>query len=182
MVNDFHQAVLNGRLRLPYIRNVCLQAPYPPRTMKERRTEEGRCSTHSKPASPVKDASRFGFSKRHSRDCCRHRLQGGFSAPSQRIFCFLQAFCAGDGQRDGKVSTNAGKLTQAPGEVRGQSQRRHQGRDCGRTGNPVQGSSDGLDVLSTTSILDGLQLFDKVRTGRACAVDVHDDRERERGG
>jgi|SRR6267142_4233856 len=51
--------------------------------------------THSKPASPVNEASRLGFSKRHSRDCCRHRLQGGFSAPSHRIFCFLQAFCAG---------------------------------------------------------------------------------------
>jgi hypothetical protein len=61
------------------------------------------------------------------------------------------------------------------------------GRDCGRTGNPVQGGSDGLDVLSTTSILGGLQLFDnKVRTGRACAIDIHDDQrwngDRERGG
>jgi hypothetical protein len=50
------------------------------------------CSTHSKPASPVNVASLFGFSNRHSRDCCRHRLQGGLSAPSHRIFCFLQAF------------------------------------------------------------------------------------------
>src|SRR6266403_859921 len=48
------------------------------------------------------------------------------------------------------------------------------GRDgLGRTGDSVQGSSDGLDVLATTSILRGLELLDKVRT---CAIDdIHDD-------
>jgi hypothetical protein len=48
--------------------------------------------------------------------------------------------------------------------------------DLGRTGNSVQGSSDGLDVLPTTSILCGFQLLDKVRTGWTCAIDdIHDD-------
>jgi hypothetical protein len=52
--------------------------------------------------------------------------------------------------------------------------------DLRRTGNPVQGSSDGLDVLPTTSILCGLQLLDKVRTGRTCAIDnIHGDQRRE---
>ena len=51
-----------------------------------------RRRTHSSPASPVKLASLVGFSKRHSSPACRHRLQGGFSAPSQRIFCLRQAF------------------------------------------------------------------------------------------
>jgi hypothetical protein len=55
------------------------------------------------------------------------------------------------------------------------------GRDeLGRTGDSVQGSSDGLDVLATTSILRGLQLLDKVRTGWTCAIDdVHDDQRRK---
>lgn len=48
--------------------------------------------THSRPASPVRVGSREGFSKRHSKPACRQRRQGGFSAPSQRIFCFLHAF------------------------------------------------------------------------------------------
>lgn len=49
--------------------------------------------------------------------------------------------------------------------------------DLGRTGDSVQGSSDGLDVLSTTtSILCGFELLDKVRTGWTCAIDdIHDD-------
>lgn len=52
--------------------------------------------------------------------------------------------------------------------------------DLGRTGNSVQGSSDGLDVLPTTSVLCGFQLLDKVRTGRTCAIDdVHADERRE---
>jgi len=49
--------------------------------------------THSRPASPVRVASRDGFSNKHSRPVLRQRLQGGLSAPSHLIFCFLQAFC-----------------------------------------------------------------------------------------
>ncbi len=46
----------------------------------------------------------------------------------------------------------------------------------GRTGHSVQGTSDGLDVLSATSVLRGLELLDKVRTLWTCAVDdIHDD-------
>jgi len=62
-----------------------------------------------------------------------------------------------------------------------------QGReDLGRTGNSVQGSSDGLDVLSTASILRGFELLDIVRTGWTCAIDdIHDDQrwkgDRDRG-
>lgn len=48
--------------------------------------------THSKPASPVNVGSLEGFSNRHSNPACRHRRQGGLSAPSHRIFCFRQAF------------------------------------------------------------------------------------------
>lgn len=48
---------------------------------------------HSRPASPVSVASLDGFSKRHSRFVFRQRLQGGLSAPSHLIFCFLHAFC-----------------------------------------------------------------------------------------
>jgi hypothetical protein len=56
------------------------------------------------------------------------------------------------------------------------------GRDgLGRTGNPVQGSSDGLDVLSTPSVLHGLEFLDKVWTGWACAVEIHED-QRWNGG
>jgi hypothetical protein len=52
------------------------------------------------------------------------------------------------------------------------------GRDgLGRTGDSVQGSSDGLDVLPTTSIVRGFQLLDKVRTRGTCAIDhIHVDR------
>jgi len=45
------------------------------------------------------------------------------------------------------------------------------------TGNPVQGSFDWFDILSTraTSIFDGFQLLDELRTGRTSAVDeIHD--------
>ena len=63
-----------------------------------------------------------------------------------------------------------------------------QGReDLGRTGNSVQGSSDGLDVLSAASILRGFELLDIVRTGwTTCAIDdIHDDQrwkgDRDRG-
>jgi len=55
----------------------------------------------------------------------------------------------------------------------------------GRTGDPVQGSSDGLDILSTTSILGRFELVDKVRTGWTGAVDdIHDEQRRngDRGG
>lgn len=52
--------------------------------------------------------------------------------------------------------------------------------DLGRTGNSVQGSPDGFDVLPTTSILRGFQLLDKVRTRWTCAVDdIHDDQRWE---
>jgi hypothetical protein len=52
--------------------------------------------------------------------------------------------------------------------------------DVGRTGDSVQGSSDGLDVLPTTSILCGLQLLDKVGTGWTCAIDdIHCDQRRK---
>ena len=55
---------------------------------------------------------------------------------------------------------------------------RNKGRDClGRTWNPVQGSFDGFDVLSTraTSIFDSFELFDELRTEWTCAVDeIHD--------
>ena len=48
--------------------------------------------------------------------------------------------------------------------------------DLGRTGNSIQGSSDGLDVLPTTSIVCGLELLDIVRTGWTCAIDdIHSD-------
>ena len=50
------------------------------------------CGTHSKPASPVSVGSREGFSNKHSSPACLQRRQGGLSAPSQRIFCFLHAF------------------------------------------------------------------------------------------
>jgi hypothetical protein len=50
------------------------------------------------------------------------------------------------------------------------------GDGLGRTGDSVQGSSDGLDVLPTTSIVRGFQLLDKVRTGGTCAIDdIHVD-------
>jgi hypothetical protein len=48
--------------------------------------------TDSRPASPVSVASRDGFSNRHSSPVCLQRRHGGLSAPSHRIFCFLQAF------------------------------------------------------------------------------------------
>jgi hypothetical protein len=95
VVDDFDEGILDGSLGLSYIHDVGLQAPNPPSTMKDAREKRGGDKTHSKPASPVREASRLGFSKRHSRDCWRHRLQGGFSAPSHRIFCFLQAFYGG---------------------------------------------------------------------------------------
>jgi hypothetical protein len=50
------------------------------------------------------------------------------------------------------------------------------GEDLGLTGNSVQGSSDGLDVLPTASVLGRFELLDKVRSGWSCAIDdVHDD-------
>ena len=55
---------------------------------------------------------------------------------------------------------------------------RNKGKDSlGRTWNPVQGSFDGFDVLSTgaTSIFDGFELLDELRTGWTSAVDeIHD--------
>lgn len=50
------------------------------------------------------------------------------------------------------------------------------GRDgLGRTWNPVQGSSDGLDVLPTTSVIGGFELLDKVGSGWTRAVDdIHE--------
>lgn len=52
--------------------------------------------------------------------------------------------------------------------------------DVGRTGDSVQGRSDGLDVLTTTSILCGLELLDKVGTGWTCAIDdVHGGQRRK---
>jgi hypothetical protein len=56
-----------------------------------------------------------------------------------------------------RVNTGAGKLTQAPGEETGfEVSEDIKGRDdVGRTRNSVQGGSDGLDVLATTSILGG---------------------------
>ena len=52
--------------------------------------------------------------------------------------------------------------------------------DVGRTWNSVQGSSDGLDVLPTTSIVCGFQLLDKVGTGWTCAIDdIHGDQRRK---
>jgi hypothetical protein len=57
------------------------------------------------------------------------------------------------------------------------------GDELGRTGDSVQGSSDGLDVLPTTSILCGFELLDKVRTGWTCAIDdIHDDPRWKRPG
>lgn len=54
------------------------------------------------------------------------------------------------------------------------SQRRYQGqRRLGRTGDPVQGSSDWLDVLSTTSVVGGFELLDEMRALWGCAVDIH---------
>lgn len=47
--------------------------------------------------------------------------------------------------------------------------------DLGRTWNSVQGSSDGLDVLPTTSIIGGFEFLDKVGTGWTCAIDdIHE--------
>lgn len=43
----------------------------------------------------------------------------------------------------------------------------------GLTGDPVQGSSDGFDVLSTASVVGGFELLDKMRAGWGCAVDIH---------
>ena len=181
VVDNFDEGILDGSLRLSYIHDVGLQAPNPPSTMKNAREKREGDRTHSKPASPVREASRLGFSKRHSRDCWRHRLQGGFSAPSHRIFCFLQAFCGGVLEvrapaRRVRVLKNSRKhLERKAAGVSG----REEGREStlGRTGNPVQGSFDWFDILSTraTSIFDGFQLLDELRTGRTSAVDeIHD--------
>jgi len=176
VVDNFDEGVLNGSLRLAYVQNVGLQAPNPPSTMKDARQGRTGNHTHSKPASPVKEASRLGFSKRQSRDCCLHRLQGGFSAPSHRIFCFLQAFCAVHEMserwkvrvrvpRDSRKHLERGTIGVSEGD---------KGKDSlGRTWNSVQGSFDGFDVLSAgaASIFDGFELFDKLRTGWTSAVD-----------
>lgn len=54
------------------------------------------------------------------------------------------------------------------------------GDELGRTGDSVQGSSDGFDVLAPTSILRGFELLDKVRSGWTCAIDdIHDDQRRK---
>lgn len=93
MRSDLQQRALNDGLGLSNIGDMGFKTSY---------TSDGHCSTshrvhtkrrtHSRPASPVRLASRVGFSKRHSRPACRHRLHGGFSAPSHRIFCLRQAF------------------------------------------------------------------------------------------
>lgn len=98
---------------------------------------------HSRPASPVSVASLDGFSKRHSRLVFRQRLQGGLSAPSHLIFCFLHAFCH-PGQRFDKsnvvydshkhLKSDEGVVNDKP-FIRG---RLH-------TRNPIEGFNDWLD-------------------------------------
>lgn len=58
------------------------------------RTWASKLRIRSRPASPVKVASRFGRSNMHSRPVFRHRRHGGLSAPSHRIFCLRHALQA----------------------------------------------------------------------------------------
>jgi hypothetical protein len=94
--------------------------------------------------------------------------------------------CRAQNQRAGRKSTRSWRLTQAPREENGgcevSGRSTDKGRDgLGRTWNPIERSFDGFDVLSTraTSIVDGFQLLDKLRTGWTSAVDeIHDSKKR----
>lgn len=96
MRDDLRKGPLYCDLGLSNVCNVSLETSNPP---EGKRASQSRWidrmewnGTHSKPASPVRLASLVGFSNRHSRPACLHRLHGGFSAPSHLIFCFRQAF------------------------------------------------------------------------------------------
>lgn len=93
MMYKFRQTVLNGHLGVTNLYNVSFKAANS--SVKYSATDQGYVKgsdTYSNPASPVRVASREGFSKRHSSPAFRQRLHGGLSAPSHLIFCFLQAF------------------------------------------------------------------------------------------
>lgn len=92
MADDLDESVLNGGLGDTNLGNVALKASNASKVEQIRRGIGGMGKTCSKPASPVRVASLEGFSKRQSRPACLQRLQGGLSAPSHLIFCFLQAF------------------------------------------------------------------------------------------
>ena len=94
---DVREHVLYDGLRLADFCNVGLKTTDPPTSPLARGSYRAMRRAYSKPASPVRLASRVGFSNTHSKPACRHRLQGGFSAPSQRIFCLRHAFCGAFG-------------------------------------------------------------------------------------